>query len=301
MAFNVNTFKSFMPDIVSAANFYVTITNPRCLDRADYSLSKLSYLCETAAIPGIRVATDRVNRYNLSGTSYLVPYAGILEDTIPFTFYIPNDDPLPIKAFNFWMQQIVGVPNSTLLNPGAGVGLIPGQVRYRDEYTTEIIIHSLDRSSGRIIETTLYGAYPTSYVQIDLNWANEDIVRLQSQITFSGIRTVTYSLSGNVWKEDRGVGTPDVKNEVYSAQLNKIRDELNSAKPAPSLNSITQTARDIRDAADGFFNKLGGGLDSLRQITQTVNEVQGAIVGVRTKANGVVNDYKDALNRIKLP
>jgi hypothetical protein len=301
MAFNVNTFKSFMPDVVSAANFYVTITNPRCLDRADYSLSKLSYLCETAAIPGIRVATDRVNRYNLSGTSYLVPYAGILEDTIPFTFYIPNNDPLPLRAFNFWMQQIVGVPNSTLLNPGAGVGLIPGQVRYRDEYTTEIVIHSLDRSNNNIIETTLYGAYPTSYVQIDLNWANEDIVRLQTQITFSGIRTVTYSLSGNDWKQDIGFGTPDVQTEVYSAQLNKIRDELSSAKPAPSLDSITQKARDVRDATDGFVNKIQGGLNPLRQAVRTSNEVQGAIIGVTSKGNGVVNDYRDALNRIKLP
>jgi hypothetical protein len=301
MAFNVNTFKSFMPDVISMANFYVTITNPRCLDRADYSLAKLSYLCETASIPGVRVATDRVNRYNLTGTSYLVPYAGILEDTIPFTFYIPNNDPLPLRAFNFWMQQIVGVPNSTLLNPGAGVGLIPGQVRYRDEYTTEVIIHSLDRSNQSIIETTLYGAYPTNYVQLDLNWANEDIVRLQTQMTFSGIRTATYSLSGNDWKRDTGFGTPDVQNEVYSAQLNKIRDELSSAKPAVSLNSVTQKARDVRDAVDGYTNKIRGGLDPLRQAVRSSNEVQGAIVGVTSKANGVVNDYKDALNRIKLP
>ena len=172
MAFNINTFKSFMPDVISSANFYVRITNPRCLDRSSYSLEKLTYLCESAQIPGVRIATDRVNRYNLSGTTYLVPYAALLEDVVPFTFYVPNDDPLPIKAFNFWMQQISGVPNTTLLSPGAGKGLIPGQVRYRDEYTTEISIFSLDRSNQSIIETKLYGAYPTTVTPIDLNWAS---------------------------------------------------------------------------------------------------------------------------------
>lgn len=283
------------------ANFYVTITNPRCLDKATYSLEKLSYLCESTQHPGIRIATDRVNRYNLSGTTYLVPYAAILEDSVPFTFYVPNNDPLPIKAFNFWMQQISGVPNTTLLSPSAGKGLLPGQVRYRDEYTTEITIHSLDRSNENIIETKLYGAYPTSTVAIDVNWAGDDFVRLQTQIAFSGIQTVVYSrTNADEYKRDVGYGTPEVESEVYSAQLNKIREQLSSAKPAISLNSVTQQARDIRDAVDGFTNKIKGIYDPLLQVANARNEVQESLLGLRRLAN-IKNDYKDALNRLDLP
>jgi len=238
MAFNITEFKSFMPDVVSSANFYVTMTTPRCLDGTDYSLEKMSFLCETAQHPGVRVATDRINRYNLSGTSYLAPHTAMLEDTIPMTFYIPNDDPLPVKALNFWMQQIAGVPNERLLTPSAGKGLIPGQVRYRDEYVSEITIRSLDRSDQTIIETTLFGAWPTTITPIDLNWASEDILRLQTQITFSGIQTIVFKRNGDgEYMRENSFGTPDYDSEVYSEQLNKIRALLDNVTAADSINT----------------------------------------------------------------
>lgn len=247
MAFNINTFKTNMPDVVSTANFFVTITNPRCLDGANYSFEKMSFLCETAQHPGIRIATDRINRYNLSGTSYLVPHTAMLEDTIPMNFYIPNDDPVPLAAFNYWMQQIAGVPNQTLLSPSAGRGLIPGQVRYRDEYVTEITIRSLDRSNKDIIETTLYGAYPTTITPIDLSWASEDILRLQTQITFSGIKTVVFKLVENEYKPMEGPGSPDYTDPTYSNQLNRVRDLLEGVRGARSLSSLSSAVRNIAE------------------------------------------------------
>ena len=234
MAFNINTFKSYMPDVVASANFFVRISNPRCFDGAGYSLEKMSFLCETAVHPAVRVMTERNNRYNLSGTTYPTPYAAALEDSIPMMFYIPNDDPLPVKMFSFWIQQIAGVPNETLLTPSAGKGLIPGQVSYRDQYTSTISIFSLDRSNQNLIETTLFEAFPVNVNPIDLAWANEDYLRLQTQMAFSGIQTITYKRvydsneRREVYRREDNFGSSDYAAAAYFDKLNTIRDQLDS-------------------------------------------------------------------------
>lgn len=235
MAFNINTFKSFMPDVVSTANFYVRIANPRCMDGTTYSLEKMSYLCEAAVHPSIRVLTDRNNPYNLSGTVYTTPYAAAVEEVIPMSFYIPNDDPLPVKAFSFWIQQIAGVPNERLLTPSAGKGLIPGQVSYRDEYTTEISIFSLDRSNQNLIETTLFGAFPIQMTQIDLNWSSEDYLRLQTQIAFAGVQTITYKKVGDQYRREDNFGSSDYAALSYSEELNRIRQELDALSASQTI------------------------------------------------------------------
>jgi hypothetical protein len=236
MAFNINTFKSYMPDVAASANFYVRISNPRCFDGAGYSLEKMSFLCETAVHPAVRVMTDRNNRYNLSGTTYPTPYAAALEDSIPMMFYIPNDDPLPVKMFSFWIQQIAGVPNETLLTPSAGKGLIPGQVSYRDQYTSTISIFSLDRSNQNLIETTLFEAFPVNVNPIDLAWANEDYLRLQTQMAFSGIQTITYKqLSDGKYRREDNFGSSDYAAAAYSDKLNTIRDQLDSLTASSTI------------------------------------------------------------------
>ena len=205
------------------------------MNGTDYSLEKMSFLCEIAAHPSIRVMTDRINPYNLSGTTYLTPYAAAVEEAIPMSFYIPHNDPLPIKAFSFWIQQIAGLPNKKLLDPSAGKGLIPGQVSYRDQYTTDISIFSLDRSNQNLIETKLFGAYPTMMTQIDLNWASDDYLRLQTQMTFAGMQTITYRQVGDQYRREDNFGSSDFEASAYTEQLNKVRRDIDSLTASETI------------------------------------------------------------------
>lgn len=189
--FSITEFNSRFNGIVSTANFLVKMTTPSCLLNTDQGakMSDLTFLCNTTTHPAIGIATQRVNRFGYAGSSYLVPYASLLEDTIMLDFYLRSSDVLPIKIFNYWIQQIVGVPNDmTLLSKNAGSLLMPGQVAYRSSYTSTLDIISYDYNSSQLIKTTLTGVYPTRIGELQVSWNEGDIARLQVGMSYTGIK-----------------------------------------------------------------------------------------------------------------
>lgn len=228
--FSIKDFNANFSDVVSTSNFLVNFTTPNCLLATDQGkkMSDLTFLCHTATHPGIGVSTQRINRFGYAGASHLVPYASVLEDAVLFDFYIRSNDALPIQIFNYWIQQIVGVPNDrTLLSKNAGSLFKPGQVAYRDSYTSKADIISFDYKSNQLIKTTLTGIYPTRISEIQTSWTEGDIAKVQVTMSFTGIKVLAQSLSngGEQPSNSAKKGSTDPDAEEYRAAKRSADDK----------------------------------------------------------------------------
>ncbi len=262
--FNIKDFNANFSDIVSTSNFLVNFTTPPCLLSTDQGkkMKDLIFLCHAATHPGIGVATQRINRFGYAGASHLVPYASILEDAVLFDFYIRASDALPIQIFNYWIQQIVGVPNNeTLLSTNSGSHWKPGQVAYRDSYISKAEIISFDNKSNQLIKTTLTGIYPTRISEIQTSWTEGDIAKVQVTMSFAGIKVLAESLNndGEQPSNSARIGSTDPDAEEYRegkrAASDKLK-ELTSLDKLLGLNSNSTVNQFFDSSTINQLNRL---------------------------------------------
>jgi len=253
--FNITEFNSNFSDIVSTANFLVKFTTPNCLLSTDQGkkMKDLVFLCHGSTHPGIGVATQRINRFGYAGASYLIPYASVLEDAVMFDFYIRSSDALPIQIFNYWMQQIVGIPNDrTLLSKNAGKSLMPGQVAYRDSYTSMVDIISYDNLSNQLIKTTLTGVYPTRISEMQTSWVEGDIAKIQVTMAFAGIKVLAESLSNDGDQPSNSLRTGSTDPDVEEYRFAKRTTEEKIKQLTSSLDKMSgyNSSEDLKQFFD---------------------------------------------------
>jgi hypothetical protein len=262
--FSITDFNSKFSGIVSTANFLVNFTTPNCLLNTDQGakMSDLTFLCHTATHPGIGVATQRINRFGYAGASYLVPYASVLEDAVMFDFYIRASDVLPVQVFNYWIQQIVGVPNDrTLLGLNAGKVLMPGQVAYRDSYTSKVEIVSYDYESNQLIRTTLTGAFPTRISELQTSWVEGDIAKVQITMAYAGISVRAEVVADGEQPVGSSVrGSTDPYSEEY-ASAKRTKQDKNQALASSldkllGLNSTFDAKQFFNSSVSDQLNRL---------------------------------------------
>ena len=262
--FSITDFNSKFSGIVSTANFLVNFTTPNCLLNTDQGakMSDLTFLCHTATHPGIGVATQRINRFGYAGASYLVPYASVLEDAVVFDFYIRASDVLPVQVFNYWIQQIVGVPNDrTLLGLNAGKVLMPGQVAYRDSYTSKVEIVSYDYESNQLIKTTLTGAFPTRISELQTSWVEGDIAKVQITMAYAGISVRAEVVADGEQPVGSSVrGSTDPYSDEY-ASAKRAKQDKNQALASSldkllGLNSTFDAKQFFNSSVSDQLNRL---------------------------------------------
>ncbi len=225
--FNIKDFNANFSDIVSTANFIATIQPPPCLNGIyNQELKDLTFLCNAARHPSMGVMTERINKYGYAGATFLTPYSSVYEDMISMDFYIRASDALPLKIFYYWIQQVVGIPNIDLHSPGAGRLLKPGQVAYRNTYTTEMSVITHNFNSNQLIKSTMYGVYPTRINELQTAWNQDDIARIEVQFSFTGVVTKI----GEVANDDDSVapgyaGDPNPLSPVYDKAKKDSEDE----------------------------------------------------------------------------
>lgn len=232
--FNIRDFNAQLTGgIVSTANFIATIEPPPCLSGIyTEQMKDLIFLCNAARHPSRGITTERINKYGYAGASFLTPYSAIYEDMISMDFYIRASDALPLKIFYYWIQQIVGMPNVDLHSRSAGAGLKPGQVAYRNKYTTEMSVISYNFDSDQLIKSTMYGVYPTRINEIQTAWNQEDIARIEVQFAFTGVVTKIGAVANGDDSVAPGyTGDPN----PLSPEYNKTKKDL-EAKEAEKLS-----------------------------------------------------------------
>ena len=269
--FNIRDFNSQLTNgIVSTANFIATIQPPPCLVSTELGskMSELTFLCNASRHPSMGVTTERINKYGYAGASFLTPYSAIYEDMISMDFYIRASDALPLQIFYYWIQQVVGMPNVDLHSPSAGALLKPGQVSYRNQYTTEMSVITYNFNSDQLIKSTMYGVYPTRINELQTSWSQDDIARIEVQFAFTGV----VSEIGRVANGDDSVpstskGDPNPLSPVYG------KDKVDKEAELAELTS----------KQDKLFGNDGGKQFFTSPLTTQLNNLE--IDGARPPVN----------------
>jgi hypothetical protein len=202
MAFNISSFRSVVSrkGLLPTNKFFVRFVVPAGFnsqvsatsqgqraegDSASTATTELSFFCDSVFIPGITMLTSENRRYGY-GPVEKRPIVGVSSD-IPMTFLVDGNGD-NVRFFQSWLKLVYNFDNrqSTRAATGIGISQYPYEVSYKDQYATdiEILVFNSDGGENRVTPDealcyTLREAYPTSMVDIPLNWAdNNNIMRL---------------------------------------------------------------------------------------------------------------------------
>ena len=248
--FNIKDFNANFSDVVSTANFIATIQPPPCLNGIyNQELKDLTFLCNASRHPSMGVTTERINKYGYAGASFLTPYSAVYEDMMAMDFYIRASDALPLKIFYYWIQQIVGMPNVDLHSPSAGRLLKPGQVAYRNTYTTEMSVITYNFNSNQLIKSTMYGVYPTRINEIQTAWNQDDIARIEVQFAFTGVVSQIRAVpNDDPFPNVPGyAGDPNPLSSVYAEK--KLAQEAKHIEMTSKIDKLLGS-----DGGKGFYS-----------------------------------------------
>lgn len=166
------------------AYYYIEITPPYLMREEVENARTISFLCESANLPGVSLATSDIRRYGY-GPVERKPYAPIFVDTT-MTF-LADASGLVQKFFYKWMNGIVKfdeMPFGPIGQAGAR-SIAPFEVNYKEQYASDILITTVDEANNDIINVRFREAYPIFMGDINLGWGDTDsISRLPITFTF---------------------------------------------------------------------------------------------------------------------
>ena len=157
----------------------------------------LSYLCNTASLPGITFQGIPVKRQAI-GPEEFFPLAPTYED-VQLGFLVDGAGKV-LQFFHQWMQNIVNV------NPDNPIkGAYPWEVYYRDNYAIDIDIYWLNETGDAIIGVTLREAFPISMGSVALSWMdNDSVAQLPITFKYKSWTSTLFDTSGSGLEPDRG-------------------------------------------------------------------------------------------------
>ena len=185
--FSLNKFKAKLNDtningLWQPSRFVVKI-HPRA-GASDYvreNVENLSFLCSSAALPGIQVITSDHRRQNM-GTFDRRPF-GVMVTDIPLTFFMDQRG-LVQSLFRAWTNDIVNYSYANGEHGREGDKHL-FEVGYREDYLCDMDIYCLDQKQENIIRYHLYEAFPMQVGDVSAAWSETDSFgTLPVQFTF---------------------------------------------------------------------------------------------------------------------
>jgi hypothetical protein len=125
----------------------------------------VSILCDSVSLPGRQIST---NDFMTSLTPKKMPY-NYINDDVTMSFHITNDHFMK-KYFENWFNRMFDRRN--------------GVMKYKSDYTTDVIIQQLDQRDVPVYTCTLRNAFPTTITGYELSNASENSTQKMS-ITLS--------------------------------------------------------------------------------------------------------------------
>lgn len=178
-------------------HFYVSIPTPpvvATLGGNDKVTSReLPFLCESAALPGVSLATSEVRRYG-TGSIEKKPYAPIFTDQT-FTFYGDNTGAVH-KFFYSWLNGIIKyderIPSGIMGKNNA----FPFEVEYKNQYAVDITITCINEADQTVSEVVLQDAFPIFLGDVSLSWADNDtFVKIPITFTYYNWKLTTMNVN----------------------------------------------------------------------------------------------------------
>ena len=163
----LNDFKrSFNRELSRPNRFDVYLFPPAGLT-SYYSTYEMVYRCENAQLPGRTFATADQRTY---GPVEKYPYLTTYND-LDLTFIVSGD--MKEKYFfDDWFEYVN--PKNT------------NNFRYKEEYSTDLLINQYDLSNNLTYSARIIRAYPMSINQMDLDWSTDGYHKLM--VTFAYTR-----------------------------------------------------------------------------------------------------------------
>lgn len=177
---------SFDPQNLIARVFNQGTASPFINDPRDISI-----LCDSVTLPGRQISTTEVQTNMLAVKT---PYTYINDD-VQMSFHITNDHFMK-KYFEKWFNTIFDRSKMTM--------------KYRSQYTTDIIIQQLDQRDVPVYTVTLKNAYPTSITSYELTNSGEN----QTQ-------KLTVTLAYEDWSEEGFVESVLSKGKVLLGSVGR--------------------------------------------------------------------------------
>jgi hypothetical protein len=161
MAFNINQFRSQMQGDGARPNlFEVTLPFP-AFALPGTALTKLSFMCKTAQLPGSTVNTVPVQYFGRE-----LKFAGnrTFQD---WTITVINDEDFIIRnAFERWMNGL----NSHALNVRNPAAATPSS------YTVDSEVRQYSKAGNILKKYKFIGMFPTDVAPIDVDWGSNDTI-----------------------------------------------------------------------------------------------------------------------------
>ena len=223
--------------------FYVTIPNPRIL-QGDIGPILLPFLTESAALPGVSLATSDVRRYGY-GPNEKKPYVPIFTD-MNMTFLGDNSGTVH-KFFYKWMNGIVKFDEFPNGKSGYN-GVKPFEVEYKRAYATDITITCVDEVEKNLIEIKLYDAYPIFMGDVSLNWNDTDsVARIPIGFTYYKWKRTDISINlESILGEDLSPVQRLLKAGTAIQALSKVRKPQNINDILSVVNNSKQAVGNIK-------------------------------------------------------
>ena len=183
MVFNINEFKSNVDangGHLKNNRFAVLVSKPNVLPATFNDLTSLRFYAESASVPGMALQTAEQRRSGV-GNLEKTPWGAAFTDA-NITFRIDQKT----KVWNFfqvWMNAIYNFDISSI----AGRPDTQFELSYKEDYTSLIsvfVYNEIDRGATPIITIDLYDAFPVSISDMQMNWGNSDIMRLNVTFNF---------------------------------------------------------------------------------------------------------------------
>lgn len=208
--------------------FVVNFTSPKYL-ASKYpgtAMQNIMLRCEAAQIPGMQFATvDGPARLGY-GPIEATPYGVAFED-VSMTFIVDSKSNLH-KYFYDWVNSIVnfqsrgGAALKDALGPVKGMKTF--EVGYKNDYSTNIKVMMYNPKNQKILQTTMYKAFPKAVPSMDLSWqATDEIVKLTIPFSYTDFQVEYINAPDSVLPLETG----SVDNRVRTGiDLNTATDRL---------------------------------------------------------------------------
>ena len=233
MAFNIEEMKSIINNrggLAKASRFMAYFrAYPNGISDAD-QIRDLSFMCESASIPGIAYQTDDI-RPSGYGNIEKRPYATIYQD-VTLNFFCDNDGAV-VSFMHKWLQAVFNFNDKSAPDSVTNSGLPNNTFAYPKDYFGIIeLIQSGEDQDSEILSVSLQEAYPINIGDITVDWNNQDTLT-KIPVTF----TYTYWNSKTL---DQGSINPDSytrANSIPSLQtridtnLSVVREQIGTTSP----------------------------------------------------------------------
>jgi len=263
MSFKISDFKSTMDRFGGPARphlFEVTLSKIKNEPSSEINGQTISFFCNSVNFPGIAVEQGLMTNVAQLPTSFPLR---MTPQPISANFLLDSNHNV-LSFFHNWLQRVMNysTKNGTFGGidaEGDGVGQLPYELGYKDEYACRMTIrHFSTESLGRgnnakFYEVHLDNIYPYTIGDTNLDWSlNDQFVTLPvsfsyDQIHYSGDRT------GNTSIRLQG-GLLDTLSDLANF-IDVTKQTLKEGKPTSIQDAINrlQRVRNSYDNLSGFF------------------------------------------------